>query len=61
MRGGTEQAEQWQQDTVDLAALYRRAWPADNLENVRLSFIGFAVEGGKGHVQGRFSGISLMR
>ena len=61
MRGGAEHSGKWWPETVDLAKLYRRSWPGDDLSTVRLSFIGFAVEGAKGDTAARFSAIGLMK
>lgn len=61
LRGGPEHSGKWWPETVDLAKLYRRGWPADNFNNVRISFIGIAVEGAKGPHAARFSAIELMK
>lgn len=46
VRGGRENLGRWWQESVDLSALYERAWPGDRMERVTVVFIGFDVAGG---------------
>ncbi len=46
-RGGRENGGKWWLEYLDLAGLYRRLWPGDNLSRVRIAFIGVAAPGGK--------------
>ena len=43
-RGGRENTYSWWLETVDLANLYARAWPDEDLSRVRITFIGLAVD-----------------
>lgn len=59
-RGGHEHLEKWWTDNLDLADLYRKAWPNDRLERARIVFVGFAVgTGADGEAQ--FGDIVLYR
>jgi hypothetical protein len=60
-RGGPEHQEKWWTDNLDLADLYRKAWPSDHLERTRIVFVGFAVTAGPGAAQTRFGDIVLYR
>ncbi len=42
VRGGAENVERWWQETVDLAALYKRSWPTDQAHLARIRFVGIA-------------------
>ena len=42
VRGGPENVARWWPETVDLAALYQRSWPADQLNQARIAFIGIS-------------------
>jgi hypothetical protein len=46
-RGGRENGGKWWLEYLDLAGLYRRLWPGDDLARVRIAFIGVAAAGGK--------------
>ncbi len=60
-RGGPEHAGQWWSDNLDLAALYRKAWPNDRIERARIMFVGFAVGENTAAVQANFGDIVLYR
>lgn len=38
--GGLENAGEWRLETVDLSALYRQAWPADDFISAKIAFVG---------------------
>ncbi len=40
VRGGSENTGTWWLETVDLADLYRRSWPRDQVSRARIAFIG---------------------
>jgi len=42
VRSGSDAANRWITENIDLSRLYRRLWPNDNLVNVRIQFVGFA-------------------
>ncbi len=46
-RGGRENGGKWWLEYLDLAELYRRLWPGDDLGRVGIAFIGVAAAGGK--------------
>ncbi len=46
-RGGRENGGKWWLEYLDLAELYRRLWPGDDLGRVGIAFIGVAATGGK--------------
>ena len=46
-RGGRENGGKWWLEYLDLAELYRRLWPGDDLSRVGIAFIGVAATGGK--------------
>lgn len=60
-RGGPEHLDAWWSDNIDLAALYRKAWPGDRTERVRIMFVGFAVAEGNGEAKAAFGDIVLYR
>jgi hypothetical protein len=60
-RGGSEHQDAWWSDNLDLAALYRKAWPDDRIERARIMFVGFAVAEGAGDAQASFGDIVLYR
>ncbi len=60
-RGGAEHTDQWWSDNLDLADLYRKAWPNDRIERVRIMFVGFAVSENTTAVQANFGDIVLYR
>jgi hypothetical protein len=60
-RGGRENSGHWWLETVDLAALYAKAWPADDPALARVAFIGFSAVGGESASAAYFSGIRLSR
>lgn len=61
VRGGRENAGSWWLETVDLANLYRRSWPGDDMGRVRIVFIGVGAGRTQKTVTGYFSGIVLSR
>ncbi len=61
VRGGRENAGTWWLETVDLADLYARAWPADNSERAQIMFIGIAAPGKRAPAPAYISGILLSR
>lgn len=61
VRGGDENTGTWQFETVDLADLYRQAWPDDDLSKVRVMFVGVAAVGGEAPAAASFSGLVLSR
>jgi hypothetical protein len=60
-RGGQEHMDDWWSDNIDLAALYRKAWPNDRIERARIMFVGFAVAAGSGEASSSFGDIVLYR
>ena len=60
-RGGQEHMDTWWSDNIDLAALYRKAWPGDRIERARIMFVGFAVAAGGGEASASFGDIVLYR
>lgn len=60
-RGGPEHTDQWWSDNLDLADLYRKAWPNDRIERARIMFVGFAVSENTAAVQANFGDIVLYR
>jgi hypothetical protein len=61
VRGGRENVDTWWLETLDLMALYRKAWPNDDFNRSRIVFIGLAVEGGRDPSPAYISGIVLSR
>lgn len=61
VRGGRENTGTWWLETVDLAELYGRAWPGDDIGKARVVFIGIAARRTARPVAGYFSGIVLSR
>jgi hypothetical protein len=59
-RGGPEHFEKWWTDNLDLSELYRKAWPNDRFERVRIMFVGFAVSADAGS-EAQFGDIVLYR
>jgi hypothetical protein len=59
-RGGSEHLEKWWTDNLDLAELYRKAWPNDRFERTRIMFVGFAV-GADAGAEAQFGDIVLYR
>jgi len=59
-RGGSEHLEKWWTDNLDLAELYRKAWPNDRIERIRIMFVGFAV-GPEAGAESQFGDIVLYR
>jgi len=59
-RGGTEHLNKWWTDNLDLAELYRKAWPNDRFERTRIMFVGFAVGTDEGS-EAQFGDIVLYR
>jgi hypothetical protein len=59
-RGGSEHLEKWWTDNLDLADLYRRAWPNDRIERTRIMFVGFAASADSGG-EAQFGDIVLYR
>jgi len=45
VRGGPENVGKWWPETVDLASLYQRSWPADQISQIRIAFIGISSTG----------------
>ncbi len=60
-RGGPEHENTWWSDNIDLAQLYRTAWPDDRLERVQITFVGFAVADGPAGAEASFGDIVLYR
>jgi len=60
-RGGVEHEDTWWSDNLDLAALYRKAWPDDRIERARIMFVGFAVAEGAGEARASFGDIVVYR
>ncbi len=63
-RGGSENALNWWLETADLASLYAQSWPDDQIDTVRVSFIGVAAASDHPAgrpVAGHISGILLSR
>lgn len=61
VRGGREMTGQWWLETVDLADLYKKAWPSDSLRRVEVVFIGIASAPGRPGHRGRISGVMLSK
>ena len=61
VRGGRENVGTWWLETLDLMALYRKAWPDDEFNRSRIVFIGLAAEGGRAPSPAYISGIVLSR
>ncbi len=61
VRGGRENTGTWWLETVDLSALYGRAWPGDDIGRAQVVFIGVAARRTARPVAGYFSGIVLSR
>ncbi len=60
-RGGAENSSQWWLEDVDLSQLYAKAWPGDDLDKVKIVFIGVAAAGGFPPTPGFFSEILISR
>jgi hypothetical protein len=60
-RGGEEHEGTWWNDNIDLAQIYREAWPKDRFERVEIMFVGFAVGKGPAGAEASFSDIVLYR
>jgi len=60
-RGGSENTRTWWFETVDLSDIYRRAWPDDKTEDVRIVFIGIAAAAGHLPRPGHIAGLRLSR
>lgn len=61
VRGGRENAGVWRFETVDLAHLYRQAWPDDDPAAARIMFVGVAAVGSETPASADLSGIVLSR
>jgi len=61
VRGGRENADTWWLETVDLAKVYARAWPGDELDRVQIMFIGIAAVGGRPPATAYISELILSR
>lgn len=61
VRGGAENTGVWHLETVDLSALYARAWPGDDIGQARIAFVGVAVEARPQPATAFVSGIVLSR
>ena len=61
VRGGEENAGVWRFETVDLAEVYRQAWPGDDVAAARIMFVGIAAVGGEVAASANLSGIVLSR
>ncbi len=42
VRGGAENTGRWWSEAVDIASLYQKAWPSDQISASRVTFIGIA-------------------
>ncbi|MBT3989013.1 MAG: DUF3047 domain-containing protein [Rhodospirillaceae bacterium] len=42
-RGGLENTDKWHNENLDLAALYKRIWPKDDISRVKIMYAGFAA------------------
>ena len=60
-RGGRENAGSWWLETVDLANLYARAWPGDDVGRAQVVFIAIRASGGGRPVAAHISGILISR
>jgi hypothetical protein len=60
-RGGEENAGVWRFETVDLAQVYRQAWPGDDAAAAKVMFVGVAAVGGEAPAAANISGIVLSR
>ncbi len=61
VRGGEENAGAWRFETVDLAQVYRQAWPGDDAAAAKIMFVGVAAVGGEAPGVANISGIVLSR
>lgn len=60
-RGGSRQLGRWWPENLDLAEIYRKAWPKDNIGDTKIMFIGFAVVKSPDPTVGSFRQLSLYR
>ncbi|MBT4674651.1 MAG: DUF3047 domain-containing protein [Rhodospirillaceae bacterium] len=60
-RGGARQLGDWWPENLDLAEIYRKVWPKDDIEDAEIMFIGFAVIKTEGPSEGSFRKLSLYR
>lgn len=60
-RGGSEQANRWWLDTVDLSQIYRQVWPDGDPAEVEITVIGIAALPSADPVGLRIAAISLAR
>jgi hypothetical protein len=61
VRGGEENAGVWRFETVDLAQVYRQAWPMDDPSAAKIMFVGIAAVGSDAPASANVSGIVLSR
>jgi hypothetical protein len=61
VRGGEENAGVWRFETIDLAQIYRQAWPSDDPLAAKIIFVGIAAVGGNAPASANLSGIVLSR
>jgi len=61
VRGGIENLGHWHLETVDLDAIYRKAWPDDDSGKAQVMFIGIAALGGPAPSVADISGLVLSR
>ena len=60
-RGGPRQLGRWWPENLDLADIYRKVWPKDNIEDTKIMFIGFAVVKSPDLIECNFRELSLYR
>ena len=61
VRGGPENVGVWWNEAVDLATLYRRSWPDDQINQSRVAFIGVASTASKKALTVYISDLRLSR
>lgn len=61
VRGGSENTGNWHLETVDLADIYRMAWPRDDVIRAKIMFIGIAALGNAVPTVADVSGLVLSR
>ena len=60
-RGDTRQLGEWWPENLDLAEIYRKVWPKDDIEDAEIMFIGLAVLKSPAPAAGSFRKLSLYR
>lgn len=61
VRGGAENIAKWWTETVDLASIYKQSWPKDQINGVRVAFIGISSTSSKHKLRAYLSDLRLSR